>query len=266
VTSAEAALRYGGSFETAYRIAAGWAASLLGAALCLGFGRVLQRTSWRALAPSMGIVLVGGCLLAMAWSALFAFGVAPLGRTLFELAGVALAPGGPPRPPVASTWWVFVSWGAVWLSITYADDLRRSEARAEQAHGRVLELEGLVEALRSPAGGAELWAPTRRGAVRLSAQDVVSFDAERDYVRLHATDGEQYLIRATLQGLLARLGLSGFLRVHRSCAVNLRHVARVEGFGARGLALHLSDGRRTIVGRSYIATVRRTLAASAPPA
>jgi DNA-binding LytR/AlgR family response regulator len=49
-------------------------------------------------------------------------------------------------------------------------------------------------------------------------------EAQGDYARLHTGDGEQHLIRATLNVLAERWSEAGFVRVHRSALVRLDRV------------------------------------------
>jgi DNA-binding LytR/AlgR family response regulator len=49
-------------------------------------------------------------------------------------------------------------------------------------------------------------------------------EAHGDYARLHTADGEQHLIRATLNVLAERWSEAGFVRVHRSALVRLDRV------------------------------------------
>jgi DNA-binding LytR/AlgR family response regulator len=49
-------------------------------------------------------------------------------------------------------------------------------------------------------------------------------EAHGDYARLHTDDGEQHLIRATLNVLAERWSDAGFVRVHRSALVRLDRV------------------------------------------
>lgn len=52
-------------------------------------------------------------------------------------------------------------------------------------------------------------------------------EAQGDYVRLHAADGTSHLVRTPLTGLVAEWEEAGFVRIHRSIAVNLAHVREV---------------------------------------
>jgi DNA-binding LytR/AlgR family response regulator len=58
----------------------------------------------------------------------------------------------------------------------------------------------------------------------VSRAAIVHVEAQGDYVRLHTADGGSHLIRTTLGTLADEWAEAGFIRIHRSSAVNLSHV------------------------------------------
>ena len=56
---------------------------------------------------------------------------------------------------------------------------------------------------------------------------VTHVEAQGDYVRLHTADGAGHLVRTPLTGLVSDWEDAGFVRIHRSSAVNLAHVREV---------------------------------------
>jgi DNA-binding LytR/AlgR family response regulator len=56
---------------------------------------------------------------------------------------------------------------------------------------------------------------------------VTHVEAQGDYVRLHVADGAGHLVRTPLTALVADWEHAGFVRIHRSSAVNLAHVREV---------------------------------------
>ena len=63
------------------------------------------------------------------------------------------------------------------------------------------------------------------GVTRFVSRSTIAYlEAQGDYVRLHTTDGSSHLVRATLGNLADEWHDAGFLRLHRSTAVNLAHV------------------------------------------
>lgn len=58
---------------------------------------------------------------------------------------------------------------------------------------------------------------------RLRQSSVIMAEAMENYVRLHTT-GEVLTVRATFKAIMSQLDPYGFVRVHKSYAVNIRHV------------------------------------------
>ena len=62
---------------------------------------------------------------------------------------------------------------------------------------------------------------------RWSCRSVTHAEAQGDYVRLHTVDGASHLIRIPLGTLVDDWTESGFVRIHRSFALNLAHVREI---------------------------------------
>jgi DNA-binding LytR/AlgR family response regulator len=107
--------------------------------------------------------------------------------------------------------------------------------------------ERLAEAVRRAHGattaGSRAEAPQDRpasgtipvelaGTVRFLARaDVAYAEAAGDYARLHTTGGS-HLVRAPLATLAEEWAAAGFVRIHRSYLVNLRHIGELRFDGA----------------------------------
>jgi two-component system LytT family response regulator len=83
-------------------------------------------------------------------------------------------------------------------------------------------------------------------------------EAQDDYVAL-ASQGKKYLKQQTISSLETSLDPKTFLRIHRSCIVNLERVARLEPYGKDSHIAILSDGTRLPVSRSGYARLRAVL-------
>jgi two-component system LytT family response regulator len=111
----------------------------------------------------------------------------------------------------------------------------------------------------SAAGGAGLWL-TRIAVKSVSkivivpVASIVRLEAEDNYVRLWAD--RAYLHKETLTGLMARLDPLEFLRIHRSHAVNVRHVRELRPLLHGEYAVVLDDGTQITSGRSYRADIQ----------
>lgn len=143
--------------------------------------------------------------------------------------------------------------------------LDRAHAAVEaRARGdRVQELQETVKALRQalqdrPASAGEFWVRTQKDYVRIGVDQVIRFQAERDYVRIHAA-GAEYLHHESLASLQGRLDPAQFLRIHRSAIVRREAIVRLRAGPFSALIAVLSDGAEVRVGRTYLAGVRASL-------
>jgi two-component system LytT family response regulator len=74
-------------------------------------------------------------------------------------------------------------------------------------------------------------------------------EAQDDYIALHSA-GKSYLKQQTIAQLEAQLDPSRFVRIHRSCLVNLERVTRIEPYAKDSRLATLADGTRLPVSRS----------------
>lgn len=92
----------------------------------------------------------------------------------------------------------------------------------------------------------------------LPCDDIEWIEAEDYYVRIHAGD-HQPLVRRTLQSLLESLEPLGFVRVHRSAAVNLAHVRQVRPLQGGDAEVVLGGGQVVRLSRSHRAAFQARL-------
>jgi two-component system LytT family response regulator len=78
------------------------------------------------------------------------------------------------------------------------------------------------------------------------------------YANLHA-GGKEFLYRASLNELLARLDPARFVRVHRSAIVNIESIVRLEPVSHGEFEAVLRDGGRARVSRTYRAQLEKRL-------
>jgi two-component system LytT family response regulator len=121
---------------------------------------------------------------------------------------------------------------------------QRMPARDAQRHGLLAALHDL-----QPLHGH--WMVQHRGALhRIALADVEVVEAAGNYVELH-TASASWLDRVTLAAFLAHAGTGDFVRVHRSCAVNVLRIARVAPLPKGDAALTTDSGRTVRVSRRY---------------
>lgn len=75
----------------------------------------------------------------------------------------------------------------------------------------------------------------------VAASDIEWVQAQDNYVGLHV-NGHDYLLRSTFTEFLQHLDPERFVRVHRSHAVNLDHVAEIEPLDSGDARLTMRDG------------------------
>jgi two-component system LytT family response regulator len=93
----------------------------------------------------------------------------------------------------------------------------------------------------------------------LPTPDIEWIESEDYYVRIYAGP-QQPLVRRTLQSILESLEPMGFARVHRSAAVNLRHVRQVRPLPSGDADVMLASGQVVRLSRSHKAAFHARLA------
>jgi DNA-binding LytR/AlgR family response regulator len=145
-----------------------------------------------------------------------------------------------------------------------SDAIERVRERIMARDSSVLLAEAIAQAESLRAMSAtdlyerELWIHERHGRVRVPLHQVVWFEAERDYVRVHTFE-RSYLMRRALQDLADCLDSTQFLRLHRSALVNSDRISRLVRDTGGALAVSLDTGVEVRVGRKYQRAVREHL-------
>lgn len=138
----------------------------------------------------------------------------------------------------------------------------RERIKARESSALLAEAIAQAESLRAMTATdvyeRELWIQERHGRVRVPLHQVVWFEAERDYVRVHTCE-RSHLMRRALQDLADRLDSGRFLRLHRSALVNSDKISRLFRDIRGGMAVSLVTGVEVRVGRKYQRAVREHL-------
>jgi two-component system LytT family response regulator len=101
-----------------------------------------------------------------------------------------------------------------------------------------------------PAGPASRIVVRQGARVHVIPTDRLDFaEAQDDYVSLRS-EGKSYLKQQTLGDLEASLDPARFVRIHRSCLLNLDRLARIDTEGGEPKAVVLHDGTRLPLSRS----------------
>jgi two-component system, LytTR family, response regulator len=129
-------------------------------------------------------------------------------------------------------------------------------SRSEEARTKVL-----VDLLRSgdfrPKAGNRMALRDKGRVLFIDIPDIVSAEAQGNYVLLRSAGGNAHLLRETLTAVAEKLRTHGFLRVHRSILVNSQHVESVQSSHNGDLRLRTTLGTEYHVARSYRASLRK---------
>lgn len=138
----------------------------------------------------------------------------------------------------------------------------QQRSREEQAQA----LRETVATLRRALDGqqartrADFWVRSASGHARLELREIVRFEAERDYVRIHAGE-RSFLHWESLASLEERLPAQEFVRIHRGSIVRRDRIAKVRRGALSSLVVVLTDQTELRVGRTYLPRIRAELAA-----
>ncbi|MDD2988441.1 MAG: LytTR family DNA-binding domain-containing protein [Zoogloea sp.] len=136
----------------------------------------------------------------------------------------------------------------------------RVAVESRQQIDRVTELQETIAALKRALGQREraardFWVKVRDEHLRVAQESILRFQAEGDYVRIHAS-GAQYLYQDSLAALERRLDPDEFMRIHRGHIVRRDAIVRIRPAPFAALVVTLRDGAEIRVGRTYTAWVR----------
>ncbi|HKD61352.1 MAG TPA: LytTR family DNA-binding domain-containing protein [Terracidiphilus sp.] len=125
------------------------------------------------------------------------------------------------------------------------EQLRKGERRTE---------DGLSKETGAEPYTARIIFKSRGRILFLPVSDIRWISAEENYVRI-CTGTETHLLRETMTSMEQRLDPQLFLRVHRSAIVNLRYVKEVRTEQRGDFMVHLVNGQKLAMSRSYHARI-----------
>jgi DNA-binding LytR/AlgR family response regulator len=143
-------------------------------------------------------------------------------------------------------------------------------ANGEAAAHAQLQLEVIAEAAESP--GAYPGNPLPPQIIGEKSGRIYFIDAHQveylasagNYVVTHVGT-QEFLTRATLKGILARLLPLGFVQIERSLLINLRRVAHVERYGRGQFCFVMRSGARLVSSRERGGDLRELLLGATSP-
>ena len=128
----------------------------------------------------------------------------------------------------------------------------KSAIEQREASRRLEELSTQLQTLREKYGYSEdrsLWVQQRGEMIRLDSSKIDWLSAEGEYVRLHVGD-TSFLLRTSITSLADELADGGFVRVHRSVAINRSRLKAVRRQRS-GMKVVLDSGIELPVGRKF---------------
>jgi len=88
--------------------------------------------------------------------------------------------------------------------------------------------------------------------------DIIYIQAEGDYVMIHTADG-RYLKEQTMKYFEQHLPVQKFVRIHRSCIVNVEIISRVELYEKQNYLLVLQNGEKLKTSASGYKLLKKAL-------
>jgi len=92
----------------------------------------------------------------------------------------------------------------------------------------------------------------------IAVPDILYLQAEGDYVMIHTADG-RYLKEQTMKYFEQHLPGNKFVRVHRSCIVNVEIISRVELYEKQNYLLSLQNGQKIKASTTGYKLLKKTL-------
>lgn len=143
--------------------------------------------------------------------------------------------------------------------------MERARVAAGNQHqsDKITELQATLATLKTaldqqPGPCQDIWAKSRDGYSRITINEIIRVQAERDYVRIYLPTGE-HLYHENLTRMETLLQAHGFMRIHRGSIVNLKKIVRIKKGALSSTLLVLSDGAELRVGRTYLDKLREVI-------
>ncbi len=137
------------------------------------------------------------------------------------------------------------------------------EERLSEALRRIVRRTGDAAPPPPPISDDDIIPVESGGRIRLLRRDdVMCVEASGDYVRLH-TAGRSYLVRTPISTLEASWSAAGFMRIHRSYLVPLRHISEFRPDPHAGYVVRIGD-REVPVSRRHARDLKDRLIGARP--
>lgn len=95
------------------------------------------------------------------------------------------------------------------------------------------------------------WAQSRGISVRFAPASIERFEAEGNYIRIHAIDGSTGFLRLALRRLVEDLDPDEFIQVHRSTICRTSEIQALKRHYGGTISIVLASGAEVAVGRTF---------------
>ncbi len=112
----------------------------------------------------------------------------------------------------------------------------------------VKKVSALLEAVQTESGDDYIFIKTEGKLVRLDNDDVLYIESMGDYVRF-VTNDRKYIVHNTIKNLGEKMNRKAFMKIHRSCIVNIQKVDNIRDnvLFIRGIELPISKAHKADV-------------------
>lgn len=117
--------------------------------------------------------------------------------------------------------------------------------RFNQAIKKALDLYSMRK-VASQAGELYLTIRSDYGLMKVFYTDIIFIEGLDNYLKIHLTNKQPIVVRLTMKGLVEKLPVQQFIRVHRSYIVSLKHVSY-----CRNKLITLTNNEEIALGSSY---------------
>ncbi len=128
--------------------------------------------------------------------------------------------------------------------------LRTLERVRERMPNKTLHANAIQFARQQLVGNRRLLVPDGGKLSMIEREAIRWMEADDNYVHLHCGE-KRYLVRRTLQDLLAQLGEDQFVRIHKSTAVNVAEIAALHPLFKGDYEVQLRSGEKLRLSRRY---------------
>jgi two-component system LytT family response regulator len=123
-------------------------------------------------------------------------------------------------------------------------------AKSHRARTIAARTESGTEAPSAAATAERFVIKTGGRIIFLNSTDIDWFQAEANYVRLHA-GGASYSIRGTIGATESKLDRQSFVRIHRSVIVNVERIREIRPCNSGEFIVTLTNGKEVPASRNY---------------